>query len=84
MHLAKKEPHKGPKIVYGDNEQEESFSLARSSKRRRSVEVPPSSACSVAEGNLDDNEPKSDQKLEGGLLGRLSILGGAKAENQAI
>lgn len=48
------------------------------------MEVPPSSACSVAEGNLDDNEPKSDQKLEGGLLGRLSILGGAKAENQAI
>ena len=56
MHLAQKEPVKGPKIVYGDNEQEESLSLARSSKRRRSVEVPPSTD-SVAEGDLDDNEP---------------------------
>jgi len=57
MHLAQKEPAKGPKIVYGENEQEESVSLARSSKRRRSVEVPPSGACSVAEVDLDDNEP---------------------------
>ena len=48
------------------------------------MELPHSSACSVAEADLDDNEPKTDQKLEGGLLGRLSILGGAKAEHQAI
>jgi hypothetical protein len=81
MHLAKKEPHTGPKIVYGDNEQEESLALTRSSKRRRSVEVAPSSASSVADVDLDDNEPKANPQLEGGLLGRLSILGGAKPEN---
>jgi len=57
MHLAKKEPLSGPKIVYGENEQEESLSLARSSKRRRSVEVP-ASTDSVAERDLDDNEPQ--------------------------